>query len=171
MSSLHLNNFTKSFPEFRANLCFYNKKNSFSSYQSEYPLDMTSKKGKMLSPLKTLTNLGALNYLCFKNIYHEPIRKIFYGYIVDVYERKIVDKFELKTNYTNFIKIEKDKLNDHFFFTKDYLGIPIFLSDDGKNLSCEHTHPPHEYLLGDDRFDKVNKLKMKIDEIINKEII
>ena len=32
----------------------------------------------------------------------------------------------------------------------------------------EHTHPPHLYIWGNDKFEKVGKIKKKINEIIHK---
>ena len=43
----------------------------------------------------------------------------------------------------------------YIFYSKDTLGIPIFISyheDLGSNLSVEHTHPPCEYFFGENRF-------------------
>ena len=37
-------------------------------------------------------------------------------------------------------------------------------------LSFEHTHPPHEYILSENKFLKVTNLKKEINEIINKKI-
>ena len=34
-------------------------------------------------------------------------------------------------------------------------------------LSLEHTHPPHEYILSEDKFITVNNLKKELNEIIN----
>ena len=36
-----------------------------------------------------------------------------------------------------------------------------------KHVSLEHTHPPHEYILSNNKFQKVAILKNEINEIIN----
>ena len=36
------------------------------------------------------------------------------------------------------------------------------------HISCEHTHPPHEYILSKDKYTRVSELKNKCNEIINK---
>ena len=75
---------------------------------------------------------------------------------------------ELVTNKSNFIELYKNILSPEIYiFSKNYLGIPIFLTIKNNHLSCEHTHPPHEYILSEDKFFKVSELKNKINEIIN----
>lgn len=166
---LKFNNFTLTTPSFRANLEVNINKGGFSSYQSEYPIDMISKKGSILSPLNVLTNkYDSQNFLVFKNIYHKAINDTFLGYFIDFKKKKIINEFSLKTNYTNFIKINNNILDDEIYFlTKDYIGIPIYLTCQNNHLSFEHTHPPHEYILSDDKFKKVSDLKKEFNEIIS----
>ena len=54
-----------------------------------------------------------------------------------------------------------------FLFTDKYIGIPIFCSIKNKHISIEHTHPPHEYILSEDKFRIVSELKKEVSEIIN----
>ena len=56
---LNLNNFTNTSPSFRANMRIYNSFGGFSSYQSEYPYPMISKRGSILTPISPLTNKDA----------------------------------------------------------------------------------------------------------------
>lgn len=165
---INLNNFTDTDPAFRSNLQIFLNNGGFSSYQSEYPYDMINKQGDILSSVSTLLNKNAdNNYLFFKNIYFEPHNKKFKAFFLDIKSRKILDEFELKTNYTNEIKIHKELIKPEvFFLTKNYLGIPMFVSEKKKHLSFEHTHPPHEYILSNDKFIKVSELKREINEII-----
>ena len=73
----------------------------------------------------------------------------------------------MKTNYTNELKIDKTLIHsNNYLFTDKYLGVPLFLSIDNGHLSFEHTHPPHEYLLGDDRYLKIKLLKKAISDIL-----
>ena len=45
------NSYTDTIPAFRANLRIFNKLGGFSSYQSEYPFNMTTKKGEIVDLL------------------------------------------------------------------------------------------------------------------------
>ena len=166
---IDLNNFTETIPAFRANLKVYISNGGFSSYQSEYPYRMIAKKGNILTPTSSILNKHAdKNYLIFKNIYQEPIQKKFYAYFVDIKNKKLLEKFEMKTNYSNFLDINKLLIKPEIYImTDDFLGIPIFLSEHNKHLSLEHTHPAHEYFLSKNKYEQVSKLKKEIYEIIN----
>ena len=166
---IKFNTFTNTSPAFRSNLEVYIDNGGFSSYQSEYPLGMVSKKGSILSPINILLNKeNSENFLIFKNIYKEPINKKFKGYFINYKKKKIIRECELLTNYTNNIKINIDLLEDEiYFFTKDFIGIPIYLSCNNKHLSFEHTHPPHEYILSEDKFKRVSNFKNEFDEIVS----
>lgn len=163
------NNFTETSPAYRANLEVNIKNGGFSSYQSEYPYIMTKKRGTILSSTSSVSNTEAdQNYIVFRNILDKPIIENFSGYFVNCITKKIEKKFQLKTNYSNLIKLEKKYISPEIFFiTKSYVGIPIYLSIKDKHLSFEHTHPPHEYILSKNRFEKVQNLKNEINEIIN----
>jgi hypothetical protein len=165
----NLNNFTDTIPAFRANLKIYIEDGGFSSFQSEYPYSMVSKKGSILSSISSLTNLNANNnYIIFKNIFENPIEEKFNGFLVNYKTKKIEEKYELYTNYSNIIELNKNLIKPEIFFTsKNYLGIPIFISENNKFLSFEHTHPPHSYILSRNRYEKIKILKEKINEIIN----
>ena len=69
--------------------------------------------------------------------------------------------------FLNEIIVEKEFIKPEvFLFTDKYIGIPIFCSIKDKHISLEHTHPPHEYLMNNDRFRIVNELKKEFREII-----
>ena len=165
-----IDNFTDTEPAFRSNLLIKNQEGGFSSYQSEYPHEMTLKKGNILSSLETLLNRKSdKNYIIFKNIFFKPVIEKFFGYLIDYKNSKILDKFELKTNLTNFVKINKEYINKNtFFFSYGYLGIPIFLNEIENNISLEHTHPLQLYIKGKEGFTKANELKKNFVEIIKK---
>ena len=165
-----LNTFSDTAPSFRCNLKVFKKNNGYSSYQSEDPYVMTKKRGNILSSLYLLTNKNAENnYVLFRNIFHMPTNEEFKIYIVDVENQKVLFEENLKSNYSNLIKIDKKFINKNFYiFTSDYLGIPIYLSEKNGHLSFEHTHPPHTYILNKNKYEVVGKLKKKINEIINK---
>ncbi len=129
---------------------------------------MTRKKGSILSSINVLSNNNAKNFLIFKNIYEKPVNEIFKGYFVNLKNKKIIKEFNLKTNYTNYVEINNNILNDEvYFLTNEYLGIPVYLSCRDKHLSFEHTHPPHEYILSDDKYKRVSEFKKEFHEIIS----
>jgi hypothetical protein len=166
---LNLNTYTDTNPDFRANLQVSIKGGGFSSYQSDYPFSMVTKKGSILSPLSSLCNISADNNIIFlKNIYELPIQDKFNAYFVDLKERKVLKKEVLQTNFLNEISVEKELIKpDVFLFTDQYLGVPIYCSIKNKHISLEHTHPPHEYIMSQDKFNTINKLKKEFFEIIN----
>ncbi|MDC3174860.1 hypothetical protein OA868_03715 [Candidatus Pelagibacter sp.] len=164
----NFNNFTDTSPAFRSNLKIYLDHGGFSSYQSEYPYDMITKKGSILSSISSIANTDAdQNYVLIRNIFEEPIEDNFKAYLVNHETKKIEEQFNVKTNYTNCIKIDKKFIKPEIFLvTNDYLGIPMYVSVKDNFLSFEHTHPPHEYFLSKNKFQKVASLKKEINEII-----
>ncbi len=166
---INFNSFTNTQPQYRANLKIFIDDGGFSSYQSEYPYSMVTKKGTILSSVSSLANSDAdKNYIIIKNIFEKPIEDRFNAYLVNIKTKKIEEVFELKTNNTNFIEINNKLIKPEIFLTtKEYLGIPMFVSLEKKFLSFEHTHPPHEYILSKDKYIKVKDLKKEINEIVN----
>ncbi len=165
----NFNNFTDTNPAYRANFTINLIDGGYSSYQSEYPYHMTTKNGSISSSVSSLTNNEAdNNYIIIKNIFHEPIEETYLAYLIDYKKKKIEKKFELKSNHTCLIELDKNLIRPEIYlFTKKYLGIPLFVSVKDKNLSFEHTHPPHTYIVSHDKFNKVSKFKKDLNEIIN----
>jgi|TARA_B110000003_G_scaffold274432_1_gene314388 hypothetical protein len=165
----NFNNFTDTSPAFRANFKIYLNQGGFSSYQSEYPHSMITKKGTILSSISSIANSDAdKNYVLIKNIFEEPIEENFKAYLVNYKTKSIEEQFEIKTNYTNCIEISNKLIKPEIFLTTDkYLGIPMYVSVKNNFLSFEHTHPPHEYILSENKFIKVTNLKKEINEIIS----
>ena len=163
----NINDYTETSPAYRANLKIIFKNGGFSSYQSEYPYSMIKKKGSILSSVHSLANIDAdSNYIFIKNIYERPIHKIFNCFLVNIKTKKIEEKFEIKTNFTNFIELNKKLIRPEIFLsTKEFLGIPIYASVKNKHVSFEHTHPLHEYVLSKDKFTIIGNLKKEINEI------
>lgn len=163
------NKFTETDPAFRANFKIYINGGGFSSYQSEYPYGMTTKKGTILSSISSIANSDAdRNYILIRNIFDEPIEENFIAYLVNYQTKKIEEEFMIKTNYTNCIEIKNKFIKPEVFLvTEKYLGIPIYISIKNNFLSFEHTHPPHEYILSSNKYLKVANLKKEINEIIN----
>jgi len=166
---MNFNNYTDTTPDFRANLQVSIKGGGFSSYQSEYPFSMVTKRGSILSPLSSLCNKSAdKNILFLKNIYELPIHDEFGVFFVNLKTKRVLKREVAVTNFMNEIIVEKDFIKPEvFIFTDKYIGIPVFCSIKGKHISLEHTHPPHEYIWGVDRFRIVSELKREFNEIIN----
>ena len=166
---INLNNYTDTSPSFRANLQVSIKGGGFSSYQSEYPFSMTTKKGSILSPLSSLFNRSAdTNIIFFKNIYELPIQDKFGIFFVNLKTKKVLKKEVVLTNFLNEIIVDKEFIKPEvFLFTDKYLGVPIFCSIQSNHVSFEHTHPPHEYIISENKFKVVSELKKEFNEIIN----
>jgi len=165
------NTYTKTSPvNFRCNLRISYNDTGFSSYQSEYPFEMVKKKGNILSPLSILLNNEAdQNFLFFRNIYSEPIKKFFKIFFYNLKTKTIVNSTQALTNESNLINIDKEYINDDIYiFSDEFLGIPIFISLKNNHLSMEHTHPPHHYILSENKFTTITKLKNEIKNQIYK---
>ncbi len=130
---------------------------------------MVTKKGSILSSLSSLCNKNAdQNIIFFKNIYELPIQEEFCVFFVNIKTMKVLKKEVVSTNFLNEIIVEKEFIKPEvFLFTDKYIGIPIFCSIQNKHISFEHTHPPHEYIMSEDRFKLVSELKKEFSEIIN----
>ena len=155
---------------FRANLNIMNAEHGSSSYQSEYPFEMTNKKGSILSTVSSVINEENSNIIAFKQIYYLPIKKPFKIFLVDFKRKEILSKATFYTNSTNIINISKIKnLKNCCFYSDGFLGIPIFISYGNKNgVSMEHSHPPHLYLQSKNKFELVSNLKNKVKSIVTK---
>jgi hypothetical protein len=89
-------------------------------------------------------------------------------FFVNIKTKEILFKKTILSNTTNEVEIKKEFIKpDIFLFTKDFIGIPIYVSIDRNHISLEHTHPPHEYILSGDKFKKISELKEEINAIIN----
>tara|TARA_B110000259_G_C13932678_1_gene369577 strand:- start:58 stop:837 length:780 start_codon:yes stop_codon:yes gene_type:complete len=168
----NFNNYTDTMPDFRSNMKIEIKNKGFSSYQADYPYNLSLKTGNVLSPVSTLLNRSAdKNIIFFKNIYFKPVKNEFFIYFVDVNKKKILHKVKAFTNQTNQINVESELIqSQNYIFSDGYLGIPIYVCIKNDHLSMEHTHPPHLYIWGYDKFEKIEKIKKEINEIINKKV-
>ena len=164
-----INNFTDTSPAFRCNFKIFNNFGGYSSYQSEYPLNMTSRFGNIISPISPLLNAKAdKNYILFRNINFEPKIEDFQMDIINIKQKKKIFSYNLKSNFSNLIGIDKEFIKDDFYIkTNKYLGIPIFVYEFEKNLSMEHTHPPQTYILSEERFSKTKDYKDKFKITLN----
>ena len=166
---VNFNNFTDTIPDYRANLQVSIDGGGFSSYQSDYPFQMVTKKGSILSPLSSLCNKSAdQNIIFLKNIYELPIQEDFCVFFVNIKTKEVLKKEIVSTNFLNEIIVEKEFINPEvFLFTDKYIGIPIFCSIHNMHISLEHTHAPHEYFMSENKFKLVSELKREFSEIIN----
>ena len=154
---------------FRANLNIFNDNKEYSSYQSDYPLDMVKRTGDILTPVSSLLNQDQNNLLVFKQIYFLPIKKPFFVYLVNLYTEKVLLKKIFYTNSTNTFNLSHIKdLKNCCFFSDGFLGIPIFISyGQKKGLSMEHTHSPLQYILSGNKYKVVSQLKNKVKKIVS----
>lgn len=158
----------KSNYSFRANLKIKNNKYGSSSYQSEYPIEMTYKKGSILSTISSLINEENFNFIAFKQIYYLPIKKPFQVFLVDLKTEEILSKTVCYSNSTNIIELSKIKdVKNCCFYSDGLLGIPIFISYGNNGISMEHSHPPHLYIQSNNKFELVTNLKNKVKKIVS----
>jgi len=155
----------------RANFKILSEAGGFSSFQAEYPFNLATKNGSIITSIGSLTNRNAdNNYILFRNIFYKPIEDKFNAYLVDYKNKRILAEYELITNNSNFIEIEKKYIKDGvFFITQKYLGIPMYVSIKNNFLSFEHTHPYDTFLFGKNKYPIISNLKKEINEIIYKE--
>ncbi len=164
----HFNNIRTRFT-FRANLKLYKKDTEFSSYQSEYPIEMTKKNGAILTPVNSFQNINQDNFMIFKQIFNLPLKIEFSIYLINFLSNKVILKKNFRTNSTNYIDLTNVKdLNNCFFYSEKYLGIPLFISFGKKEgISMEHSHPPHIYMLSPNKYEIISNLKLKAKKIVD----
>ena len=166
---LNIGNFTKANPAFRANLKILFNGGGYSSYQHEYPFEMTKIKGGIVSNIFSIFDLEAeKNYLLLRNIYFKPINHFFSIFLIDKKSDRILKEFIVETNKSNIIEIDKQYISPEVsLVSNEFLGIPIYLNqyEDGM-ISIEHTHPPHSYILGQKKYEVVKNYKKKFLKIV-----
>ncbi len=125
---------------------------------------MTQKNGNVLSSIFSLLNSNAdENYILFRNIFKNPTKKKFNLYLIDIKKKEILNSIDIFSNSSNLIFIDNKYINENtYLLTDNFIGIPIFISLKDNHLSMEHTHPPHHYVISDDKFKVITKLKNEI---------
>ena len=68
-------------------------------------------------------------------------------------------------NQPNIVTSEADIKTT--LFTDKFIGIPIFCSIKNNHISFEHSHPPHSFVMSNDKFKVISELKKEINEFIN----
>ena len=167
---LDISKFTNTSPAYRANLKIYIPNKGFSSYQSEYPFNMTMRSGSILSPINSLLNKNAdQNFIFFKNIFFLPRKNNSKLYFINIFNKTVVKQIEIKENSLNEILVEKKYISDDIYiFSENCLGIPLYISIKDDHISFEHTHPPHHYILSEDRYKTITTIKNEMKNVINK---
>jgi hypothetical protein len=143
----------------------FRRGNSESSYQGEFPYLMSKIKGTFLAFDSLTHNRGGhvKNKLVFINIFSQELLKkeSFNLFMVNSVNKECVKEEHYEHNSAAIMNFNCKQNYQYAFYSKDTLGIPIFISysDDNSNLSVEHTHPPSEFFYGDNKFSYQQKLK------------
>jgi len=145
-------------------------KKSFTSYQGEYPYQMTLlKKSSFLTfdILKNASEINNINFLILTNIFKES--KIQDDCDIEFFNpnyRENIKLFKAKRNSYTIKRVgdlEKKIGNEKPLFLKSnkFNFIPLMLSIniESKQLSLEHTHPPTEFFYGLKKYEAVKLLK------------
>ena len=152
---------------FRANISFI-KGNSKSSFQGDFPYSMSRLKGSFLAfdALIHATNEVVKTKIVFVNIHSVKLdeKKYFNLNMSNSKSKKKLKKAQYVHNSVAII--DNVSMNDCslVFYSKDTLGIPIFISfleGKGNNMSVEHSHPPTEYFWGDSKYYGQSLIKSK----------
>ena len=150
----HNDNYMNSDPAWRANISIQSRYSS-ASYQGEIPNSLTKKKISLVSCNPMSQNSSFVkSYFYLVNLFHEPVKESFKVEVLDK-DKKVLKELNCYTNTINLFEISKYFYdNDLLVFKSTYHGgIPIYFNftNDCKQLSLEHTHPPVEYVYGGDR--------------------
>lgn len=140
----------------RASIVF-STDNSNSSYQGDFPYPMSCiPKGSLLSfsPLIKAQDSGVKVKVIIVNIYSQALKEknIFHFCVADANNKKQIKCSDYTHNSVAIIDLI-DNIKEYVFYSKNSLGIPIFISynNDGTMISVEHTHPPSECFWGENR--------------------
>ena len=131
---------------------YFKKEKAFSSYQGEFPYQMSRIKGTFIAfdSLMHCTNKNINTKMAFINIHSKRLLKkqVFHLNInnSNSKERIVSNKYVHNSACIVDIPIHNDL--EIFAYSKDSLGIPIFISYNNLGyLSVEHSHPPSELFL------------------------
>lgn len=146
-------------------------KSSFTSYQSEYPFeisDLSNPSFFSFDALKTSNkNKKIKNYLILMNLYRnakkQKERVIQFFNPIDSNNRFTFQVRENSLSIMDLSSLDEKILSEDLVFLscKNCTFIPLTLSLDENNnqLKLEHTHPPSEFFSGDDRFKLTKTLR------------
>jgi hypothetical protein len=132
----------------RASIYFYKDK-SFSSYQGEFPYQMSKVKGTFLAfdSLMHHTNKNIKTKIVFINIHSKKLLKkqVFHLNVANSDSKEKIISSKYVHNSVGIVDIPAHDDIELCIYSKDTLGIPVFISYNNLGyLSVEHTHPPAE---------------------------
>ena len=149
----------------RATISF-ERGNAISSYQGDFPFNMSRIKGTFLAfdALSFNSQKVIKNKLIFINIFSQELseKKQFSLHVNNSITKEVIKKQPYFHNSAAIMDFDSDTDFPRIFYSKDTLGIPIFISyhnDLDSNLSLEHSHPPAEYFFGENKFLGQQQLK------------
>ncbi|MDP7196592.1 MAG: hypothetical protein QF864_10435 [SAR202 cluster bacterium] len=149
----------------RATISFERGK-AVSSYQGDFPYQMSKVKGTFLAfdALAFNSHKGINNKLILINIFSQELteKKQFSLHMINSITKENIKKQAYIHNSAAIMNFDCNKDLSYIFYSKDTLGIPIFISyheDFDSNLSVEHAHPPAEYFFGESKFIGQQELK------------
>jgi len=149
----------------RATISF-ERKGVFSSYQGDYPFQMSKAKGTFLcfDSLVFQPEKGVINKLVFINIFSQELKEKtkFTVNRVNTSSKETIKKQKYVYNSAAIMNVEYKNDMETAFYSKDSSGIPIFISYHKgfkSNLSVEHSHPPSELFFGNNKFFAQQVLK------------
>ena len=149
----------------RATISFERGK-AVSSYQGDFPYQMSKVKGTFLAfdALAFNSHKGINNKLILINIFSQELteKKQFSLHMINSITKENIKKQAYIHNSAAIMNFDCNKDLSYIFYSKDTLGIPIFISyheDLDSNLSVEHSHPPSEYFFGESKFIGQQELK------------
>jgi hypothetical protein len=129
---------------------------------------MSRIKGSFLAfdALVNKTHKTVKTKLVFVNIFSNKLveKKSFNLFMANSKNMKNIDNVNYCHNSAAILENITNYDNSVIFYSKDTLGIPIFISftdDLSQNISVEHSHPPAEYFWGDNKFYGQSLIKSK----------
>lgn len=130
-----------------------------SSYQGEFPYLMSRIKGTFIAfdPLINKRQNNVTTKLVFINIFSKKIidKQKYNLKMADSIDKNIKNNIEYVHNSAAIMDVCDGDGSSYVFYSKDTLGIPIFISyekNENSSLSVEHTHPPSELFWGEYKF-------------------
>lgn len=148
-SLVRMDNFTKTHPDFRANVCVKTIEGARSSYQGEYPFEMLKVKSGSISNASLLGNDLGATYLILVSVSENPAPVTSACDIICAETRTVVETFEISSNSSTIRRLPDDIVAQGCYVSvRDLPAIPIYVVCHEGGLSMEHTHPPHEAFMG-----------------------
>lgn len=130
----------------------FSKGKAFSSYQGEFPYQMSLVKGTFLAfdPLviKRSEDANIKTKIVLINIHSAELNSKTNCSlkIADANTKELINVEKYVQNSAAIIEIDQANERELCFYSKDTLGIPLFIAyNDSGFLSLEHTHPPSEF--------------------------